>query len=329
MRLEDFAKSENVNWKALKKAIRDHAVNLVKPQYARYAEAALAAKKLSTTLRKRHGKLDFRTDDGVLRLGSNAVPTPQEKKDLRRIFELMRPWRKGPFEICGELLDAEWRSDKKWERVKKAVGPLQGRKILDIGCNNGYYLYLMSRQKPRFVLGIDPVVPYFRQFEAIRHFHDPDNVDFGLFGVDELVHFEKVFDVVFCMGILYHHADPIGILKKIYRVLRPGGLLIVESQGVPTSGSYFLFPQNRYAGMPGHWFLPTREALENLLRRSGLQYVETFFETRLTADEQRPSKESPFASLADGLDPTDKNLTIEGYPAPWRFYVKARRARIR
>jgi tRNA (mo5U34)-methyltransferase len=322
----DLFKNEKVDTRALKKNLAAHNKKLKTPQYARYAEALKIAQKI---LRSLKAKPELKIKDNIVYIGDAKDLNPTQHADLRAALKLMMPWRKGPFCLFGELIDAEWRSDQKWERLKKHVGSLQGKKILDIGCNNGYYLYLMAKQKPRLALGIDPVAPYFYQFEFLKTFHAPQNAHFGLFGVDELTHFEKVFDVVFCMGILYHHADPIGILKKIFQSLRPGGQLIVESQGVNVAGSFFHFPQNRYALMPGHWFLPSREALENLLRRSGFQYVETFFETKLLPSEQRRTIYAPYESLSDGLNAENPDLTVENYPAPWRFYVKARKARIR
>jgi len=148
-------------------------------------------------------------------------------------------------------------------------------------------------------------------------------------GVHDLEHMPKTFDVIFCMGILYHHPDPINILRTLFQSLRPGGLLVVESLGINKPGSYFLMPKTRYLKMPGHWFIPTREALENMIRRAGFQYIETFFETSLANNEQRKTGLCPVDSLVDGIDPKNPDLTVEGYEAPWRYYLKARRARVR
>ena len=236
----------------------------------------------------------------------------------------MLPWRKGPFKIGDLEIDAEWRSDLKWERVKKHVGSLQGRVILDIGCNNGYFLFPMGLQNPKYVLGIDPVVPYYQQFQFLNSFSNLKNIDMRLFGLEHLPRFQTTFDVIFCMGILYHHTDPIGILRNMLDSLRPGGLLIVEAQGIAGDDPVCLLPQKKYCGMPGHWFLPTVSALKNMLSRAGFQYIEAFDEVELLSEEQRSTDLSPHNSLSEGLD---KNKTIEGYPAPWRFYLKARKGR--
>ena len=59
------------------------------------------------------------------------------------------------------------------------------------------------------------------------------------------------------MGILYHHASPINILREVKTALKPGGTLIVESQIIPGEEPIALFPEGRYAKVPGTYFVPT------------------------------------------------------------------------
>ena len=47
------------------------------------------------------------------------------------------PWRKGPLTIRGVDIDAEWRSDLKWNRVRSALADLTGNKVLEVGCGKG------------------------------------------------------------------------------------------------------------------------------------------------------------------------------------------------
>ena len=54
-------------------------------------------------------------------------------KRLLRALRGLVPWRKGPFELFGIRIDAEWRSDRKWRRVRPHVD-LTGKHVLDVGC---------------------------------------------------------------------------------------------------------------------------------------------------------------------------------------------------
>ena len=52
-------------------------------------------------------------EDVVKVSGSDPVNDNQLRNSLK---ELM-PWRKGPFHLLGIDIDAEWRSDLKWQRL--------------------------------------------------------------------------------------------------------------------------------------------------------------------------------------------------------------------
>lgn len=241
--------------------------------------------------------------------------------------EQLIPWRKGPFRLFGMEIDAEWRSDQKWERLEKVVDNLQGKKVLDIGCNNGYFMFKMAEQNPEFVLGIDPVVPYWSQFKFINHFAKKDNLEMELLGVEDCVHIEKLFDVVFSMGIIYHHRNPIQQLLDIKKSMKPGAQLILETIGIPGSESIALFPEDRYAKMRNVWFVPTLSCLVNFAKKARFGDIEVVSDTPLTTEEQRLTEwcPPPRQSLEDFLDPEDNSKTIEGHPAPRRFLISCRK----
>ena len=85
--------------------------------------------------------------DGFNRLDREApmLGRPQGNPEtLRQHLMALHPWRKGPLELGGVMIDTEWRSDRKWERIRPYLD-LNGKRILDIGWigllfynNNGY-----------------------------------------------------------------------------------------------------------------------------------------------------------------------------------------------
>ena len=87
--------------------------------------------------------------------------------ERRQLLLQLSPWRKGPFDVGGVHIDAEWRSDLKWDRVEDAITPLEGRAVLDVGCGNGYYALRMQEAGARAVLGVDPTLLYVMQFLAV------------------------------------------------------------------------------------------------------------------------------------------------------------------
>lgn len=247
----------------------------------------------------------------------------QDPAWLEEALRSLMPWRKGPLSYFGTDIDAEWRSDRKWSRVESVLPPLEGKRICDVGCNNGYYMLRMLARKPELVLGVDPMVRYwFNHWLHHLYIGDPRLV-FELFGAEDLDLFPRFFDVLFYMGILYHRRDPVSSLTSVASCLKPGGVLILESAGIPGEEPYCLFPESRYLKAPGYWFLPTAKALTNMLNRTGFKEIDVFHSHTLEKDEQRQTDWARFQSLEHFLDPQDETKTLEGYPAPRRIYVKA------
>jgi tRNA (mo5U34)-methyltransferase len=261
-------------------------------------------------------------DQAEVVLGKSNSLDDASRADLRDKLLKLSPWRKGPFDIGGIDLDAEWRSDLKWDRVLPGLESLEGRKVCDIGANSGYYMYRMLAQNPKFVLGLDPTIRYYYQFLALQKLVEKNQLYYEPFGLEEMVHFPKFFDTVFCMGILYHHRDPINILRMINESMVKGGQIIVESQGIPGDGPYALFPEKTYAKVRGTYFVPTAECLVNWLKKSWFENIEVMYVSEMSTDEQRPTEWMTRQSYKDYVQ-EDQSLTIEGYPAPVRIYVSA------
>lgn len=245
---------------------------------------------------------------------------------IKSLAKDLIPWRKGPFNLFGMEIDAEWRSDKKWNRLLPHLPNLSGKRVLDVGCNNGYFMFKMAQHNPEFVLGIDPIFLNYAQFSFINHFAKKENLHFELWGQEDLIHFNNMFDVVFSMGVIYHHRNPIQQLLTLKKAIRPGGTLILETIGIPGEESYALFPEDRYAKMRNVWFLPTQSCFINWVKRAKFKDVEFLVDSDMTFEEQRLTQwcPPPRQSLEDFLDSKDPSKTIEGYPAPRRFILKAK-----
>lgn len=87
-----------------------------------------------------------------------------------------------------------------------------------------------------------------------------------------------------------------------------------------------LMPEDRYASMRNVFFLPSTDMLELWLRRSGFVDVRTVDVCMTDVAEQHSTEWMTFQSLPDFLHPDDASRTIEGYPAPRRATVIARRS---
>ena len=250
-----------------------------------------------------------------------------EKENIAKITEcakLMLPWRKGPFKIGSLFIDTEWRSYIKYSIIEPHFN-LQDKIVGDIGCNNGYYLFKMLEQKPKKLVGFDPSALFFMQFEFINKFIQSD-IKYEMLGIEHVQIYEHKFDTLFCLGVLYHRSDPIGSLKSLFKALNSGGELILDTFMIDGEEDICLTPKERYSKIPNIYFIPTVNALKNWCYRAGFKDVEVLAIKKTELDEQRKTDWINSQSLDDFLDPQNPELTVEGYPAPKRVYIKAIKA---
>ena len=250
-----------------------------------------------------------------------ASLTPSESEAIEKTARLMMPWRKGPFRIGDLFIDTEWRSWIKYNLLEPHFD-LEGKRVGDIGCNNGYYLFRMLSHRPAKLVGFDPSPLYFSQFAFIDRFVRSQIV-YELLGVEHAAMYEHRFDTLFCLGVLYHRSDPIATLKSLYKALEKGGELFLDTFMIDGKEEVALTPKERYGKIPNIYFIPTVNALKNWCYRAGFAHVEVLAIKKTETDEQRKTDWIATQSLEDFLDPDDPNKTIEGYPAPKRVYIKA------
>jgi tRNA (mo5U34)-methyltransferase len=247
-----------------------------------------------------------------------------QRAQIEALLRQLHPWRKGPFDVHGVVIDSEWRSDLKWARLAPHIASLAGRLVLDVGCGNGYYLWRMLGEGARRVIGIDPTLLFLMQFRAIRHFAGEHPVEVLPCGIEDLPPRLGAFDTVFSMGVLYHRRSPLDHLLELKDCLRPGGELVLETLVIDGGEGRVLVPEDRYAQMRNVWFIPTPATLENWLKRCGYRDIRLVDVTLTASDEQRATDWMRFQSLTDFLDPADPGKTCEGYPAPQRAIFVAR-----
>lgn len=246
-----------------------------------------------------------------------------EKIDMQQLeytARLMMPWRKGPFDLFGLFIDTEWKSNIKYNLLRPYFD-LKDKKVADIGCNNGYYLFRMQEDAPKKLVGFDPSALFKTQFDFINHFAKTPIV-YELLGVEHLPFYEEKFDLIFCLGVLYHRSDPVNMLKELYKGLEEKGEVILDTFYIDGEEEVALTPRGSYSKIPNIYFVPTIPALKNWCLRAGFSSFEVL-ETSLTcSDEQRKTDWIEGQSLQDFLSPEDNSKTVEGYPAPKRVYAK-------
>ena len=256
-------------------------------------------------------------------VGTKEDVSIEEQEIILQTAKSLIPWRKGPFKIFDLEIDSEWQSNIKYNLIRPFFD-LKDKVVADIGCNNGYYMFRMLEDKPKRLVGFDPSPLTLHQFEFINHFVKSDIV-YEMLGVEHLEFYNHKFDFIFMLGVLYHRADPVGTLKSLARGLNSKGEILIDTFMIDGDEELCLTPNKRYSKIPNIYFIPTIPALKNWLERAGFEHIEVLATTVTTSEEQRKTEWSFDQSLEDFLDENDKTKTVEGYPAPKRVFVKARK----
>ncbi len=257
--------------------------------------------------------------DDTIKIYANI--TKKQKDQIDSLLHDLKPWRKGPFEIFGTFVDSEWNSSIKYNLLQKYFD-LSDKCVADVGCNNGYYMFRMLKQNPKKVVGFDPSPHYKTQFDFINHFIKSDIV-YELLGIEHIEFYESKFDVIFCLGVLYHRSDPIKSLKSLKKSLNKNGVLFLDTFIIDGDDHVALSPEKTYSKIPNIYFIPTIPTLTHWCKRAGFKDIKLLEIKKTTTNEQRATNWIQGDSLENFLDPNNSNLTIEGYPAPKRAYIKA------
>lgn len=267
--------------------------------------------------------LEKRIKKGILSLNESVqIQCKREFDDeIRQIALALKPWRKGPFRINELYIDSEWQSFVKFNLLKPYLSELSGKVVADVGCNNGYYLFKMLEFSPAKLVGFDPSVRTFLQFRLINALAKTP-INYELMGVESMPNYAHKFDIIFCLGVIYHRSDPVKMLKELKAGLNKGGVVFLDTLYIADERDIALVPRQTYSKIANIYFVPSVSALRNWCERAGFADFKVLATKVTDTFEQRQTEWSEGYSLQDFLDPANSNLTCEGYEAPKRVYVR-------
>lgn len=184
--------------------------------------------------------------------------------------------------IYGEDIDHPRR---RWAEVEPAVpADLTGKSVLDIGCNAGFICFEAKRRGAARVVGVDMKQEYIDQAKFCAEVRG-DDIDFRTLNILDLRDLGETFDLVFCVGILYHCADLLGAVRSVSSVT--GERVIVETAMEPIESDLPLVRYSRVSqfspafkggnGLPGHWH-PNFAALESFFAEQGFERITKLFD---------------------------------------------------
>jgi tRNA (mo5U34)-methyltransferase len=179
----------------------------------------------------------------------------------------------------------------KWQQIRPFLPEdLHGWRVLDVGCNAGFYSFELARRGAS-VLGVDVDAHYLAQAEwAARLLGLHEQVEFRRMEVYQLAGLEEEFDLVWFMGVFYHLRYPLLALDLLAR--RTRGQMMFQTLTMPGQSVYgdtqdcaitdrsplldpgwprMAFVEHRLAGDPTNWWIANHAAVEAMLRSAGLR----------------------------------------------------------
>lgn len=127
--------------------------------------------------------------------------------------------------------------------IIEELNPKLGEKIIDLGCGTGYYLFLLSNLYTNLDLyGFDNDQKAMQEAEEIL---SSKNIKFVTGDLHKMPFEENSFNKVVMSEVLEHVENDQQVLKETFRILKPGGLLVVS---IPSKNFPFLWD-------PFNWIL--------------------------------------------------------------------------
>ena len=177
----------------------------------------------------------------------------------------------------------------KWRQIAPFIASdLTGWKVLDIGCNAGFYSFELARRGAA-VSAIDIDQHYLAQARwAAREYGLQDRIEFQQSSVYELANAREQFDLVWFLGVLYHLRHPLLALDIVRRLTRRQMVLqtltMPGEEALEAPGSVGLFdrgwlarpgwPQMAFIehtleADPTNWWAPNHACVEAMVRAAG------------------------------------------------------------
>lgn len=136
-----------------------------------------------------------------------------------------------------------------------------GREFLEIGSYTGHFLDL-ARLEGWNVVGVEPDENAAAQ--AIENF----DLDVRISDLRNARFSDDYFDVVVMFHVIEHFLDPLAEINEIFRILRPGGILVAETPRFDTMW-FRLLKERERSVIPDHFFYFTRKTLSEMVSSAG------------------------------------------------------------
>ena len=149
---------------------------------------------------------------------NTASPSNVDQAELAKFSDLAHRW----WDPESEFRPLHQINPMRLEWINSIV-PLQGKKVLDVGCGGGILTDAMARSGAQ-ALGIDLATKSLKVAQLHALEAQTPNVQYREVAVEALAAEQPAnFDVVTCMEMLEHVPDPSSVVRACAQLVKPGG----------------------------------------------------------------------------------------------------------
>ena len=198
--------------------------------------------------------------------------------EVKRLSEKQDWWHDIELTYGVRTIDRNSRENKenndtvKWKRIRPLLR-FEGKRVLDVACNDGYYSMMAQQSGAREILAIDIDGGRVEKAKFIKQKLGLSKVKVKQYSAYDLPGIvKKKYDIVFCLGLLHRVPDPHGL---IYALLQVGETVVIEWPALLSRRADARFwggsVKNDFYNT-GYWEL-SRVCVKSLINRLGFKYV--------------------------------------------------------
>ena len=220
--------------------------------------------------------------------------------EVKKMFDSVGWWYHS-FKI-GNVENTDTKTSRNYQMWVSSIIPenLEDKTVLDIGAADGYYSFLCESRGAKKVVAVD-----WTEFPGFTVTHKVLNskVEFRKLAIDDsnygftaikskigtIDKIKEKFDVVLLFGVLYHLANPIMVMQKLFKNT---SMLLIASHIIDSKEpAMYYYPE--YSLTPGdttNWWVPTPSCLTDIGKRIGFMksdLVDTFDFDSINATPQQ------------------------------------------
>jgi SAM-dependent methyltransferase len=186
-------------------------------------------------------------------------------------------------------------------------------KILDVGTGNGRRLVTLRREGFSNLTGIDPYIK-----TDISYDNGVKVIKMDILNVKEM------YDFVMMNHSFEHMPNPFEVLKQIYRILKPGKIVMIRIP-VVDSYSWYKYKEN-WVGFdpPRHLFIYNKKSIKTLAEKCGFELMDILFdgsEWQFWASEQY-MQDIPMRSENSYLENPEKSMFTQSQIKKFRKHAQ-------